>query len=76
MALQLLFQASTCEFLRMALSVQNVCIVYDVASLYCLSNLAQACCTFMDRQAPEVLAADGFHALSKVTGRGRGIWTH
>ncbi|XP_029902597.1 BTB/POZ domain-containing protein 9-like isoform X2 [Myripristis murdjan] len=59
-------EASTCEFLRMALSVQNVCVVYDMASLYCLSNLAQACCTFMDRQAPEVLAADGFLALSKT----------
>lgn len=57
---------STCEFLRTALNTQNVCLVYDVASLYCLNSLAQACCAYMDRQAPEVLASDGFLTLSKT----------
>ncbi|KAL0969880.1 hypothetical protein UPYG_G00233730 [Umbra pygmaea] len=56
---------STCEFLRTALNTQNVCLVYDVASLYSLGGLTQACCTYMDRQAPEVLASDGFLTLSK-----------
>ncbi|XP_019900461.1 BTB/POZ domain-containing protein 9 isoform X2 [Esox lucius] len=57
---------STCEFLRTALHTQNVCLVYDVASLYCLGGLAQACCAYMDRQAPDVLASDGFLTLSKT----------
>ncbi|KAM3876905.1 BTB/POZ domain-containing protein 9-like [Diretmus argenteus] len=57
---------STCAFLRTVLSVQNVCVVYDVASLYSLLSLAHACCAFMDRQAPEVLASDGFLSLSKT----------
>lgn len=57
---------STCEFLRTVLHTQNVCLVYDVASLYCLGGLAQACCAYMDRQAPEVLASDCFLTLSKV----------
>lgn len=57
---------STCEFLRTVLSTQNVCLVYDVASLYGLQALTQACCCFMDRQAPEVLGSDGFLALSKT----------
>ena len=57
---------STCEFLRTALHTQNVCLVYDVASLYCLQGLSQACCSYVDMQAPEVLASDGFISLSKV----------
>ncbi|XP_062312094.1 BTB/POZ domain-containing protein 9-like [Osmerus eperlanus] len=57
---------STCEFLRTALHTQNVCLVYDVASLYCLQGLSQACCSYMDNQAPEVLASDGFISLSKT----------
>lgn len=61
-----LLQASTCDFLRTALNIQNVSLVYDVASLFCLSGLAQACFTYMDRKAPEVLASDGFLTLSKV----------
>uniref|UniRef100_A0A8C8EZ56 BTB/POZ domain-containing protein 9 n=1 Tax=Oncorhynchus tshawytscha TaxID=74940 RepID=A0A8C8EZ56_ONCTS len=57
---------STSEFLRTVLHTQNVCLVYDVASLYCLGGLAQACCAYMDRQAPEVLASDCFLTLSKT----------
>ncbi|KAM4602472.1 BTB/POZ domain-containing protein 9-like [Polymixia lowei] len=59
-------EAWCCEFLRTTLSIHNVCVVYDLASLYCLSGLTQACWTFMDRQAPEVLASDGFLSLSKA----------
>ncbi|KAG5846831.1 BTB/POZ domain-containing protein 9-like [Anguilla rostrata] len=57
---------STCEFLRTVLHTHNVCLVFDVASLYSLSTLSAACCAYMDRHAPEVLASDGFLTLSKT----------
>lgn len=60
-------EASICEFLRTLLSTRNVCLVFDVASLYCLSSLAEACCAYMDRHAPEVLESEGFLSLSKVS---------
>ncbi|KAJ8289597.1 hypothetical protein GJAV_G00003150 [Gymnothorax javanicus] len=56
---------STSEFLRTVLHTQNVCLVFDVANLFCLSALGAACCAYMDRHAPEVLASDGFLTLSK-----------
>lgn len=57
---------STSEFLRTILHTNNVCLVFDVASLYSLSALSAACCSYMDRHAPEVLNSDGFLLLSKV----------
>ncbi|KAL4624278.1 BTB/POZ domain-containing protein 9 [Arapaima gigas] len=57
---------SISEFLRTVLHTHNVCLVFDVASLYCLSGLSAACCAFMDRHAPEVLASEGFLTLSKT----------
>eukprot|EP00064_Thunnus_orientalis_P024173 superscaffoldBa00010015_g24452 len=57
---------STSEFLRTILHTNNVCLVFDVASLYSLSTLSAACCAYMDRHAPEVLNSDGFLMLSKT----------
>lgn len=57
---------STSDFLRTILHTNNVCLVFDVASLYSLSALTAACCTYMDRHAPEVLNSEGFLTLSKV----------
>ncbi|KAG7460581.1 hypothetical protein MATL_G00200270 [Megalops atlanticus] len=57
---------STSEFLRTVLHTHNVCLVFDVASLYSLGALSSACCAYMDRHAPEVLASDGFLTLSKT----------
>lgn len=57
---------STSEFLRTILHTNNVCLVFDVASLYSLSALSAACCAYMDRHAPDVLNSDGFLLLSKV----------
>ncbi|XP_048829818.1 BTB/POZ domain-containing protein 9 isoform X2 [Brienomyrus brachyistius] len=57
---------SVSEFLRTILHTHNVCLVFDVASLYCLDTLSAACCAYMDRHAPEVLVSDGFLALSKT----------
>ncbi|XP_052007702.1 BTB/POZ domain-containing protein 9 [Xyrauchen texanus] len=58
-------EGSICEFLRTLLNTRNVCLVFDMASLYCLSGLAEACCAYMDRHATEVLKSDGFLTLSK-----------
>ncbi|KTF93222.1 hypothetical protein cypCar_00041901 [Cyprinus carpio] len=58
-------EGSICEFLRTLLSQRNVCLVFDVASLYCLNGLAEACMAYMDRNATEVLKSDGFLTLSK-----------
>ncbi|KAJ8009352.1 hypothetical protein DPEC_G00088000 [Dallia pectoralis] len=57
---------STSEFLRTVLHTHNVCSIFDVSSLYSLSALSAACCTYMDRHAPEVLASNGFLTLSKT----------
>lgn len=57
---------STSEYLCTILNIQNVCMTYDVASLYSLPKLTCMCCMFMDRNAQEVLASEGFLSLSKV----------
>ncbi|XP_077443062.1 BTB/POZ domain-containing protein 9 [Stigmatopora argus] len=57
---------STSDFLRTVLRTDNVCLVFDVASLYSLEALGAACCRYMDERAPDVLASDGFLALSKT----------
>ncbi|KAE8600233.1 hypothetical protein XENTR_v10013142 [Xenopus tropicalis] len=56
---------STSEYLCTILKIQNVCMIYDVASLYSLCKLTGTCCLFMDRNAQEVLSSDGFLALSR-----------
>lgn len=60
-----LLESSTSDFLRTVLHTANVCLVFDVASLYSLTPLAAACCSYMDRHAPEVLSSEGFLTLSK-----------
>ncbi|XP_029448777.1 BTB/POZ domain-containing protein 9 isoform X2 [Rhinatrema bivittatum] len=57
---------STSEYLCTILNVQNVCMIYDVASLYSLPKLTSTCCMFIDRNAQEVLASEGFLTLSKA----------
>lgn len=57
---------STSEYLCTILNIQNVCMTFDVASLYSLPKLTCMCCMFMDRNAQEVLASEGFLSLSKV----------
>ncbi|XP_069811023.1 BTB/POZ domain-containing protein 9 [Dendropsophus ebraccatus] len=57
---------STSEYLCTILKIQNVCMIYDVASLYSLSKLCATCCMFMDRNAQDVLSSEGFLTLSKT----------
>ncbi|GCC19300.1 hypothetical protein chiPu_0021804 [Chiloscyllium punctatum] len=58
---------ATSEYLCTILSINNVCMVYDVASLYCLHKLSSTCCLYMDRNAKAVLSSEGFLSLSKVS---------
>ncbi|XP_054578603.1 BTB/POZ domain-containing protein 9 isoform X2 [Eptesicus fuscus] len=57
---------STSEYLCTILNIQNVCMTFDVASLYSLPKLTCMCCMFMDRNAQEVLLSEGFLSLSKT----------
>ncbi|XP_041109076.1 BTB/POZ domain-containing protein 9 isoform X2 [Polyodon spathula] len=57
---------STSEYLRTILNTHNVCLIFDVASLYSLRKLSTTCCTYIDRNAPDVLASEGFLSLSKL----------
>jgi hypothetical protein len=67
---------STSEYLCTILNIQNVCMTFDVASLYSLPKLTCMCCMFMDRNAQEVLASDGFLSLSKVCSALRSVSRH
>lgn len=57
-------QTSIMAFLRATLNVNNVCLVYNVASFYQLKDLCYACSTFVDSHASEVMKSDGFLSLS------------
>ncbi|MGH0142370.1 UNVERIFIED_CONTAM: hypothetical protein FKN15_077809 [Acipenser sinensis] len=56
---------STSEYLRTILNTHNVCLIFDVASLYSLRKLSTSCCTYIDRNATDVLASEGFLSMSK-----------
>lgn len=51
-------------FLRHSLSIRNVCLLYDASLLYGLTSLVKDCCSFIDRNAPEVMADESFLNLS------------
>ena len=48
-------ESSISDYLKAVLSIKNVCLIYDTASLYGLEKLMHSCCFFMDRHAVEVL---------------------
>jgi BTB/POZ domain-containing protein 9 len=51
-------------FLRFSLRIQNVCVIYDASLLYGLSGLIKDCCSFIDRNAPQVMADESFGNVS------------
>ena len=57
-------ETSISDYLRAILSVRNVCLIYDTASMYSLQSLIQSCHTFMDRHATEVIMHASFLTLS------------
>lgn len=57
-------EESISYYLRNTLSIKNVCLYYDASMLYGLSSLAKDCCSFIDRNALEVMNHESFHSLS------------
>ncbi len=57
-------EASISDYLKAILSIKNVCLIYDMASLYALEQLEASCCSFMDRHATDVIQHDSFSNLS------------
>jgi len=48
------------------LNIRNVCLIFDIASMYSLRSLCETCCEYMDHNATEILQSDGFLSLSPV----------
>lgn len=59
-------QNAMSEYLKKKLSISNVCMIFDVASMYSLCSLCDRCCEFMDQNAAEILQSESFLCLSLV----------
>ncbi|XP_013777276.1 BTB/POZ domain-containing protein 9-like isoform X1 [Limulus polyphemus] len=55
---------SISEYLKAILNIKNVCMIYDMASLYHLVSLADVCCSFIDRHALDIINHESFLMLS------------
>jgi len=62
-------ESAISDYLKAVLSIKNVCLVYDMASLYGLNKLMQSCCYFMDRHAVDVIQHESFSNLSRESVR-------
>jgi BTB/POZ domain-containing protein 9 len=58
---------ATIRKLISSLNVKNICSIFNTANLYDMSDLKQACHTFMDQNASEIVTGDCFTDLSQVT---------
>lgn len=52
------------DYLKAILNIRNVCMIYDMASLFHLSSLAEVCCSFVDRNALDIIHHESFLTLS------------
>ncbi|XP_035227045.1 BTB/POZ domain-containing protein 9-like [Stegodyphus dumicola] len=52
------------DYLKAILNIRNVCMIYDMASLFHLSSLADVCCSFVDRNALDIIHHESFLTLS------------
>jgi len=59
-------QSAMSEYLKAVLHIRNVCLIFDIASMYGLRSLCETCCQFMDHNAAEILQSEGFLTLSLV----------
>lgn len=55
------------DYLKAILNIRNVCMIYDMASLFNLSSLAEVCCSFVDRNALDIIHHESFLSLSAVS---------
>ncbi|XP_032235824.1 BTB/POZ domain-containing protein 9 [Nematostella vectensis] len=54
-------------YLKAILDVKNVCLIFDMASLYQLKDLYETCLEFLDANAIEVIASESFSMLSRTS---------
>lgn len=62
-------ESAVSDYLKAVFSVRTVCLVYDTAALYHLSNLSEAALEFMDGHAVEILVQESFLGLSEAAVR-------
>ena len=60
-------QSSISNYLKAVLNIRNVCLIYDIASMYQLTSLSDTCCDFMDHNASEIIKTEAFDQLSPVS---------
>ena len=60
-------ESSISDYLKAVLSIRNVCLIYDIASVYGLMSLSKTCCEFMDHNAPDIIRSEAFFNLSPVS---------
>ena len=63
-------ESAICDYLKDALCIPNVCVIYDMATLYSLCNLKAVCEDFMDKNALPILNHESFYSLSPVSNHG------
>ena len=59
-------EASISDYLKAVLNIRNVCLIYDIASVYSLRSLSRTCCEFIDHNASDIIHSDAFFNLSPV----------
>ena len=60
-------EAAISDYLKAILNIRNVCLIYDIANMYCLKTLCQTSLEFMDKNAAEIIQSDAFLTLSEVS---------
>jgi hypothetical protein len=58
---------ATTQSLKSAINLKNICSILNTANSYDLNDLKQACHTFMDPNASEIVTGDCFTDFSQVT---------
>ena len=59
-------ESSISDYLKAVLNIRNVCLIFDIASMYNLKSLCVTCCEFMDRNASDIIQSENFFTLSTV----------
>ena len=54
-------------YLEGILDNNNVCLIFDLASMFSLQSLCENCLRYMDRNAQEIIKTDAFQGLSVVS---------
>ena len=60
-------ESSISDYLKAILNARNVCLIYDMASMYSLKSLCHTCSEFMDRNATDIIKTEAFLSMSPVS---------